>query len=40
MGVIKFTKEIRVLLERPKENLRKQRALAMAEFILSRTGEK
>lgn len=38
IGVIKFTKEIRVLLERPKENLRKQRALAMADFILSRIG--
>ena len=40
MGVIKFTKEIRVLLERPKENLRKQRALAIAKFILSRADEK
>lgn len=40
MGAIKFTKEIRMLLDRPKENLRKQRALAIAEFILSRTGAK
>lgn len=36
MGVIKFTKEIRVLLERPAEQLRRKRALAMAEFVLSR----
>jgi len=40
IGVIKFTKEIRVLLERPKENLRKQRALALAKFILSRLDAK
>ncbi|WP_152555140.1 phosphotransferase enzyme family protein [Desulfonatronum thiodismutans] len=38
MGCIKFTKEIRVLLERPKEKLRRRRALAIAEFVLSRTG--
>lgn len=37
IGVIKFTKEVRVLLERPKEELRKKRALAIAGFILSRT---
>lgn len=39
MGVIKFTKEVRVLLERPKENLRRKRALAIVEFTLSRVGE-
>lgn len=37
LGVIKFTKEIRVLLERPKENLRRKRALAIADFVLSRS---
>jgi len=36
IGIIKFTKEIRVLLQRPKENLRRRRALAIAEFVLSR----
>jgi Ser/Thr protein kinase RdoA (MazF antagonist) len=36
IGVIKFTKEIRVMLQRPKELLRKKRALAIAEFVLSR----
>jgi len=36
LGAIKFTKEIRVLLERPQENLRRKRALAIAEFVLSR----
>jgi Ser/Thr protein kinase RdoA (MazF antagonist)/predicted nucleotidyltransferase len=38
VGVIKFTKEIRVMLEQPAEKLRKQRALAIAGFVLSRTG--
>lgn len=36
LGLIKFTKEIRVLLERPKEQLRRQRAMAIAGFLLSR----
>lgn len=36
VGLIKFTKEIRVLLERPAEQLRGKRALAIAEFVLSR----
>ncbi len=36
MGVIKFTKEIRVLLENENEALRRRRALAIAEFVLSR----
>lgn len=40
MGVIKFTKEVRVLLERPTEQLRRKRALAIAEFVLSRTAAK
>jgi len=36
IGIIKFIKEVRVLLERPTEELRKKRALAIAEFFLSR----
>lgn len=40
IGVIKFIKEVRVLLERPTEELRKKRALAIAGFILSRTKQK
>lgn len=36
MGVIKFTKEIRVLLDSESDGLRKRRALAIAEFVLSR----
>lgn len=36
IGIIKFIKEVRVLLERPTEELRKKRALAIAGFILSR----
>ena len=35
IGVIKFTKEVRVMLERPTENLRRKRALAIAEFLAS-----
>lgn len=38
MGIIKFTKEIRVMLERPSEGLRRKRALAIAGFVLSRRG--
>lgn len=37
MGVIKFTKEVRVLLDSESDGLRKRRALAIAEFVLSRT---
>lgn len=33
MGLIKFTKEIRVMLERPEESLRRKRALAIASFV-------
>lgn len=40
IGVIKFTKEMRVLLERPAEQLRRKRALCIAEFVLSRTDAK
>lgn len=40
IGIVKFTKELRVLLERPKEELRKKRALAIAGFVLSRTEQK
>jgi Ser/Thr protein kinase RdoA (MazF antagonist) len=36
IGVIKFTKEVRVLMERPTEALRKRRALAIADFVLAR----
>ncbi len=36
IGIIKCIKEVRVLLERPTEELRKKRALAIAGFILSR----
>jgi len=39
IGLIKFTKEVRVLLERPQENLRHKRALAIADFTLARAGE-
>ncbi len=39
IGVIKFIKEVRVLLERPTEELRKKRALAIAGFVLSRTNK-
>jgi Ser/Thr protein kinase RdoA (MazF antagonist) len=38
VGLIKFTKEIRVLLERPKEDLRRKRALAIAAFVTFRCG--
>ncbi len=36
IGVIKFIKEIRVFLEHPTEQLRKKRALAIAEFVMLR----
>ena len=36
IGIIKFIKEVRVLLERPTEELRKKRAMAISEFVLSR----
>ncbi|MBF0613908.1 MAG: phosphotransferase [Magnetococcales bacterium] len=36
LGTIKFIKEVRVLLERPHEALRRQRALAIAEFLAKR----
>lgn len=36
IGLIKFIKEVRVFVERPKEELRKKRALAVAGFLLSR----
>ncbi|MBI5437362.1 MAG: phosphotransferase [Nitrosomonadales bacterium] len=37
-GLIKFTREVRALLEHPTDELRKKRALAIAKFVLSRTG--
>lgn len=36
VGLIKFTREVRALLEHPTDELRKKRALAIAEFVLSR----
>lgn len=36
VGIIMFAKEVRVVLERPAENLRRKRALAIAQFLLSR----
>ncbi|MBF0342032.1 MAG: phosphotransferase [Magnetococcales bacterium] len=36
LGIIKFIKEVRVLLERPNEALRRQRALAIAAFLATR----
>lgn len=38
IGIILFTKEIRSLLENTADNLRRRRALAIAEFVRSRTG--
>jgi len=35
-GLIKFTREIRALLEHPRDELRRKRALAIAEFMHSR----
>jgi Ser/Thr protein kinase RdoA (MazF antagonist) len=37
MGIIKFTKEVRVLLENSSESLRERRALAIANFVLTRS---
>lgn len=39
IGVMKFSKEIRVLLERPQETLRRKRALAIAAYVVSRIGK-
>lgn len=39
IGLIKFAKELRVVQQRPKnEKLRRDRALAVAEFVLTRSG--
>ncbi|MBF0214897.1 MAG: phosphotransferase [Magnetococcales bacterium] len=38
LGTIKFIKEVRVLVERPNEALRRQRALAIAGFLNARSG--
>ena len=35
VGLIKFTREIRALLEHPTDELRRKRAMAIAEFVLS-----
>jgi Ser/Thr protein kinase RdoA (MazF antagonist) len=35
VGLIKFTREVRALLEHPADELRRKRALAIAEFVLS-----
>jgi Ser/Thr protein kinase RdoA (MazF antagonist)/predicted nucleotidyltransferase len=37
VGLIKFTREVRALLEHPGDELRRKRALAIAEFVLSRS---
>lgn len=37
-GLIKFTREVRALLEHPADELRRKRALAIAGFVLSRAG--
>lgn len=39
VGIIKFTKEVRVFLEKPQLNLRRKRALAIAEFICARASK-
>jgi Ser/Thr protein kinase RdoA (MazF antagonist) len=36
VGLIKFTREVRALLEHPGDELRRKRALAIAEFVLNR----
>ena len=36
VGIIKFTKEVRVFLEKPQVSLRRKRALAIAEFMCGR----
>lgn len=38
IGIVKFIKEIRVMLQRPQEGLRRKRALAIAGFLESRAG--
>ena len=40
ISVIKFAKEIRVMLENPKEELRRSRALAISNFVKSRSTAK
>lgn len=39
VGLIKFTKEVRVLQDRPQQNLRRDRALAIADFALARAAK-
>ncbi|MDD2761703.1 MAG: phosphotransferase [Methylomonas sp.] len=36
IGIIMFTKEVRVFLERPEQSLRRKRAVAIAEFLVAR----
>ena len=40
ISIIKFAKEIRVMLENPKEELRRGRALAIASFVKSRFADR
>lgn len=35
-GIIKFAKEVKMMLEKPHESLRRKRALAIADFVLDR----
>lgn len=35
IGLIKFVKEVRVMLERPREKLRRRRALAISDYLLT-----
>jgi aminoglycoside phosphotransferase (APT) family kinase protein len=39
MGIIKFTKEVRVMIDGDADGLRKRRAMAIAGFVLSRHGD-
>lgn len=39
IGLIKFTREVRALLEHPDDELRKKRALAIAQFVFSRDSD-
>lgn len=40
IGIIKFSKELKTMLEKPKEALRRKRALAIAQFLIARCGKR
>lgn len=40
IGIIKFAKELKTMLEKPKEALRRKRALAIARFLIARRGKR